>query len=71
MADSFQIKVNLMTVEALEEGDYFEAIPLKASKFNSDLIDLLLPARLSTKFLHLMRQNLTRMLRLLRIMLKN
>ncbi|XP_011535460.1 calmin isoform X1 [Homo sapiens] len=39
MADSFQIKVNLMTVEALEEGDYFEAIPLKASKFNSDLID--------------------------------
>ncbi|XP_011847197.1 PREDICTED: calmin [Mandrillus leucophaeus] len=39
MADSFEIKVNLMTVEALEEGDYFEAIPLKTSKFNSDLVD--------------------------------
>ncbi|XP_078191827.1 calmin isoform X6 [Callithrix jacchus] len=40
MASSVEIKVNLMTVEPLDEGDYFEAIPLKASKFISDLIDL-------------------------------
>ncbi|XP_039324637.1 calmin isoform X1 [Saimiri boliviensis] len=39
MANSVEFKVNLMTVEPLDEGDYFEAIPLKASKFNSDLID--------------------------------
>ncbi|XP_019497999.1 PREDICTED: calmin [Hipposideros armiger] len=39
MADSLEIKVNLLTVEAMDEEDYFEGIPLKASKFNSDLVD--------------------------------
>ncbi|XP_039110500.1 calmin isoform X3 [Hyaena hyaena] len=39
IADSLQIKVKLLTVEAMDEEDCFEGIPLKASKFNSDLID--------------------------------
>ncbi|VFV18123.1 calmin-like [Lynx pardinus] len=39
MADSLEIKVQLLTVEAMAEEDYFESTPLKASKFNSDLID--------------------------------
>lgn len=39
MADALEIKVKLLTVEAMDKEDYFEAIPLKASKFNSDLID--------------------------------
>ncbi|KAM5242632.1 calmin isoform 1-T1 [Hipposideros larvatus] len=39
MADSLEIKVNLLTVEAMDEEGYFEGIPLKASKFNSDLVD--------------------------------
>lgn len=39
MVDFFEIKVNLMIVEVLEEGDYFEVILLKVLKFNSDLVD--------------------------------
>ncbi|XP_069345512.1 calmin isoform X2 [Eulemur rufifrons] len=39
MADSMEIKVNLLTVEDMDKEDYFEGIPLKASKFNSDLVD--------------------------------
>ncbi|XP_040497413.1 calmin isoform X2 [Ursus maritimus] len=39
MADSLEIKVKLLTVEAMGKEDYFEGIPLKASKFSSDLID--------------------------------
>uniref|UniRef100_A0A5F5PTQ3 Calmin n=1 Tax=Equus caballus TaxID=9796 RepID=A0A5F5PTQ3_HORSE len=39
MADSLEIRVKLQTVEAMDEGDYFEGIPLKASKFSSDLVD--------------------------------
>ncbi|XP_054571715.1 calmin isoform X2 [Eptesicus fuscus] len=33
------IEVTLQTVEAMDEEDDFEGIPLKASKFNSDLVD--------------------------------
>ncbi|XP_048218882.1 calmin isoform X1 [Perognathus longimembris pacificus] len=40
MAESLEIKVKLLTVEAMNKDDYFEGIPLKASKFNSDLVDL-------------------------------
>ncbi|XP_014646005.1 PREDICTED: calmin isoform X2 [Ceratotherium simum simum] len=39
MAESLEIKVKLLTVEPMDEEDYFEGIPLKASKFNSDLVD--------------------------------
>ena len=39
MANALEIKVKLLMVEAMDKEDYFEAIPLKASKFNSDLID--------------------------------
>ncbi|XP_036986077.2 calmin isoform X2 [Artibeus jamaicensis] len=39
VADSLEIKVELQTVEAMDKDDYFEGIPLKASKFNSDLAD--------------------------------
>ncbi|XP_042548390.1 calmin [Dipodomys spectabilis] len=39
MAESLEIKVKLLTVEAMNKDDYFEGIPLKASKFNSDLVD--------------------------------
>ncbi|XP_006839682.1 PREDICTED: calmin [Chrysochloris asiatica] len=39
VADSLEIKVKLLRVEALDNQDYFECIPLKASKFNSDLVD--------------------------------
>uniref|UniRef100_A0A2K6EI59 Calmin n=2 Tax=Propithecus coquereli TaxID=379532 RepID=A0A2K6EI59_PROCO len=39
MADSVEIKVKLQTVEDMDKEDYFEGIPLKASKYNSDLID--------------------------------
>ncbi|XP_037359864.1 calmin isoform X2 [Talpa occidentalis] len=39
LADSLEIKVKLLTVQALGREDYFEEVPLKASKFNSDLID--------------------------------
>ncbi|XP_045417303.1 calmin isoform X2 [Lemur catta] len=39
MVDSMEIKVNLLTVEDMDREDYFEGIPLKASKFNSDLVD--------------------------------
>ncbi|XP_036133370.1 calmin [Molossus molossus] len=39
VADSLEITVQLQTVEAMDEEDNFEGIPLKASKFNSDLVD--------------------------------
>ncbi|KAK2504668.1 hypothetical protein MC885_018885, partial [Smutsia gigantea] len=39
VADSLEIKVKLLTKDAMDEGDYFEGIPLKASKCNSDLVD--------------------------------
>ncbi|KAM8781536.1 calmin isoform 1-T1 [Rhynchonycteris naso] len=39
MADSLEIKVQLQTVEAMDEEGFFEGIPLKASKFNSDLVN--------------------------------
>lgn len=39
MADSLEIKIKLQTVDALDKEDDFEGIPLKASKFNSDLVD--------------------------------
>ncbi|KAF6351010.1 calmin [Rhinolophus ferrumequinum] len=39
MADTLEIKVKLLTAEGMDEEDYFEGIPLKASKFNSDLVD--------------------------------
>nr|KAF6386342.1 calmin [Myotis myotis] len=39
LADSSEIKVTLQTGEATDEVDDFEGIPLKASKFNSDLVD--------------------------------
>ncbi|XP_004376755.1 calmin [Trichechus manatus latirostris] len=38
VADSLEITVKLMNVEAMDKEDYFESIPLKASKFNSDLV---------------------------------
>ncbi|XP_004467701.2 calmin [Dasypus novemcinctus] len=38
MADSLEIQVKLLTVEVMERDD-FEGIPLKASKFSSDLVD--------------------------------
>ncbi|XP_066200489.1 calmin isoform X2 [Saccopteryx leptura] len=37
MAESLEIKVQLHTVEAMDEEGFFEGIPLKASKFNSNL----------------------------------
>lgn len=39
LADAHEIVVPLQTVEAVDKEDYFEGIPLKASKFNSDLVD--------------------------------
>ncbi|XP_047592954.1 calmin isoform X2 [Lutra lutra] len=39
MADSLEIKVKLLTVEAMGNKDYYEDVPLKASTFNKDLID--------------------------------
>ncbi|KAG8514319.1 Calmin [Galemys pyrenaicus] len=39
LADSLEIKVKLLTVQALGKEDCFEEVPLKASKFNSDLTD--------------------------------
>ncbi|XP_036737935.2 calmin isoform X2 [Manis pentadactyla] len=39
MADSLEIKVKLLTADAVDEGDYFEGIPLKASKFSINLVD--------------------------------
>ncbi|XP_032693258.1 calmin isoform X2 [Lontra canadensis] len=39
MADSLEIKVKLLTVEAMGNEDYYEDVPLKASTFNKDLID--------------------------------
>lgn len=39
MAESLEIKVKLLTVEVMDKEDYFECIPLKASKLSSDLVD--------------------------------
>ncbi|XP_046296490.1 calmin isoform X4 [Marmota monax] len=39
VASAQEVKVKLLTVEAVDKEDYFEGIPLKASKFNSDLVD--------------------------------
>ncbi|XP_047651728.1 calmin isoform X2 [Phacochoerus africanus] len=39
MANSLEIKVKLLTVKAMEREDYFEGVPLKASRFNSDLVE--------------------------------
>ncbi|XP_012967610.1 calmin isoform X2 [Mesocricetus auratus] len=39
LANSTELKVQLLTVEPMEKDDYFEGIPLKASKFNRDLAD--------------------------------
>lgn len=39
LAPSLELKVQLLTTQALEEEDGFEGIPLKASRFNSDLVD--------------------------------
>ncbi|XP_033706558.1 calmin isoform X2 [Tursiops truncatus] len=38
VADSMEIEVKLLTVEAMDKEDPFEGIPLKASKFNSNLV---------------------------------
>lgn len=38
-ANSTELKVQLLTVEPMDKDDYFECIPLKASKFNRDLVD--------------------------------
>ncbi|XP_006879252.1 PREDICTED: calmin [Elephantulus edwardii] len=39
MANSFEVKVPLLSVDFVDKEDSLEAIPLKASKFNSDLED--------------------------------
>ncbi|XP_051052508.1 calmin [Phodopus roborovskii] len=39
MANSTELKVQLLTVKPMDKEDYFESIPLKASKFNRDLAD--------------------------------
>lgn len=39
LANSTELKVPLLTVEPMDKDDYFECIPLKASKFNRDLVD--------------------------------
>uniref|UniRef100_A0A8C9PRW9 Calmin n=1 Tax=Spermophilus dauricus TaxID=99837 RepID=A0A8C9PRW9_SPEDA len=39
LASAQEVKVKLLTMEAVDKEDYFEGIPLKASKFNSDLVD--------------------------------
>ncbi|XP_052041104.1 calmin [Apodemus sylvaticus] len=39
LANSTELKVQLLTVEPMDKDDYFECIPLKASKFNRDLVD--------------------------------
>ncbi|XP_066883926.1 calmin isoform X2 [Kogia breviceps] len=39
VADSTEIKVKLLTIEAMDKEDSFEGIPLTASKSDSDLID--------------------------------
>ncbi|ERE72997.1 calmin [Cricetulus griseus] len=39
LATSTELKVPLLTVEPMDKDDYFEGIPLKASKFNRDLAD--------------------------------
>ncbi|XP_023378719.1 calmin [Pteropus vampyrus] len=39
MAESLEIKVKLLTVQVMDKEDYFECIPLKASKLSSDLVD--------------------------------
>ncbi|XP_037687881.1 calmin isoform X2 [Choloepus didactylus] len=39
IADSLEIKVKLLSIEAMDEEGCFGGIPLKASKFSSDLVD--------------------------------
>ncbi|CAO2587372.1 Clmn [Lemmus lemmus] len=39
LANSTELKVQLLTVEPMDKDDNFEGIPLKASKFNRDLAD--------------------------------
>ncbi|GAB1297769.1 Calmin [Apodemus speciosus] len=39
LANSTELKVQLLSVEPMDKDDYFECIPLKASKFNRDLVD--------------------------------
>ncbi|KAL6060616.1 hypothetical protein STEG23_019788, partial [Scotinomys teguina] len=39
LANSTELKVQLLTVEPMDKDDYFEGIPLKTSKFNRDLAD--------------------------------
>ncbi|XP_052594842.1 calmin isoform X4 [Peromyscus californicus insignis] len=39
LANSTELKVQLLTVEPMDKDDYFEGISLKASKFNRDLAD--------------------------------
>ncbi|XP_076777389.1 calmin isoform X2 [Arvicanthis niloticus] len=39
LANSTELKVQLLTVEPMDKDDSFECIPLKASKFNRDLVD--------------------------------
>ncbi|XP_055989208.1 calmin [Sorex fumeus] len=39
LASTLELKVPLLTTQALTEEDGFEGIPLKASRFNSDLVD--------------------------------
>ncbi|XP_060244104.1 calmin isoform X2 [Meriones unguiculatus] len=39
LANSTELRIQLQTAEPMDKDDYFEAIPLKASKFNRDLAD--------------------------------
>ncbi|KAL1790805.1 calmin isoform X2 [Sigmodon hispidus] len=39
LANSTELKVQLLTVEPMDKDDCFEGVPLKASKFNRDLSD--------------------------------
>lgn len=39
LANAMELKVPLLTVEPMDKDDYFECIPLKASRFNRDLVD--------------------------------
>nr|XP_017194769.1 calmin isoform X1 [Oryctolagus cuniculus] len=39
MASSLEVKVKLLTVEAMDKDECFDSIPLKASKFSNNLVD--------------------------------
>lgn len=39
LANSTELRVQVLTVEPMDKDDSFECIPLKASKFNRDLVD--------------------------------